>query len=160
MSMLRRKNLCALSGVAFVLATGLAPAAAQEVPPSAAAAYEDMRATAGFVPTFMYSFPESAVAGAWAELKALEFSDDTALDARTKALISLAVSAQIPCQYCIWLDTNSARAAGASEQEIQEAVAIAALTRHWSTIFNGMQVDFETLKREFGGEVAAGAPAR
>ncbi|RVC48193.1 carboxymuconolactone decarboxylase family protein, partial [Mesorhizobium sp. M4B.F.Ca.ET.088.02.2.1] len=24
--------------------------------------------------------------------------------------------------------------------------------RHWSTIFNGMQVDFEQFKKEMGGE--------
>ncbi|MCC6983113.1 MAG: carboxymuconolactone decarboxylase family protein [Bauldia sp.] len=154
-----RRAVAAFSGLALALAAGLGTGAAQEVPASAAAAYEDIRATAGFVPSFVYAFPESAIAGAWAELKALEFSDDTALDARTKALISLAVSAQIPCQYCIWLDTNSARAAGASDQEIREAVAISALTRHWSTVFNGMQVDFETFKREFGGEAAMAVPA-
>jgi hypothetical protein len=34
-------------------------------------------------------------------------------------------------------------------------VAMAALTRHWSTVFNGMQVDFETFKKELGGEMSA-----
>jgi AhpD family alkylhydroperoxidase len=76
------------------------------------------------------------------------------LDPKVKALISLAVAAQIPCDYCIWADTNSARQAGATDAEIAEAVAIAALTRHWSTIFNGLQVDLETFKREMGGEMA------
>ena len=67
-------------------------------------------------------------------------------------LISLAVAAQIPCQYCIWSDTRDAKAAGATDEEIGEAVTMAALTRHWSTIFNGMQVDFDTFKKEMGGE--------
>ncbi|RVC62927.1 carboxymuconolactone decarboxylase family protein, partial [Mesorhizobium sp. M00.F.Ca.ET.038.03.1.1] len=53
---------------------------------------------------------------------------------------------------CIWSDTENARHAGATDQEIQEAVAMAALTRHWSTIFNGMQVDFDQFKKEMGGE--------
>ena len=74
--------------------------------------------------------------------------------------ISLAVSAQIPCQYCIWEDTESAKQAGATEDEIEEAVAIAALSRHWSTIFNGMQVDFETFKKDLGGDAQAAAPAK
>ena len=34
-------------------------------------------------------------------------------------------------------------------------MAIAALTRHSSTIFNGMQVDFETFKKELGGDAPA-----
>ena len=41
--------------------------------------------------------------------------------------------------------------AGASEEEIEEAVAISALTRHWSTVFNGMQVDLDQFKKEMAG---------
>ena len=91
---------------------------------------------------------------AWAELKGLEFGE-TALDAKAKALIGIAVAAQIPCHYCVWSDTNTAKAAGASDEEVAEAVAISALTRHWSTFFHGMQVDFDQFKMELGGEMAA-----
>ncbi|MER8696803.1 carboxymuconolactone decarboxylase family protein [Mesorhizobium opportunistum] len=55
-------------------------------------------------------------------------------------------------QLLIWSDTRDAKRAGATEEDIQEAVAMSALTRHWSTIFNGMQVDFETFKKEMGGQ--------
>ncbi len=105
----------------------------------------------GFVPTFLTQVAPAALPGAWAELRDLEFSTETALSPKVKALISLAVAAQIPCHYCVWLDTNSAYAAGATEQEVQEAVAMAALTRHWSTILNGMQIDFAQLQAEFAG---------
>nr|WP_280952187.1 carboxymuconolactone decarboxylase family protein [Mesorhizobium sp. WSM3868] len=71
---------------------------------------------------------------------------------KVKSLISLAVAAQIPCNYCVWSDTENAKRAGATDEEIQEAVALAALTRHWSTIFYGMQVDFAQFKKEMGGE--------
>ena len=114
-------------------------------------AFKDMEKTFGSVPSFMHKFPKAGVAGAWAEVKALEFSDQTALSPKTKALISLAVAAQIPCTYCIYSDTESAKKAGASEQEIEEAVAISALTRHWSTIFNGMQIDLDQFKKEMAG---------
>jgi AhpD family alkylhydroperoxidase len=62
------------------------------------------------------------------------------------------VAAQIPCNHCIWSDTQDARRAGATDEEIQEAVAMAALARDWSTIFNGMQVDFDTFKKKMGGQ--------
>ena len=114
-------------------------------------AFKDMQKTMGGVPSFMHKFPKAGVAGAWAEVKALEFSDQTALPAKTKALISLAVAAQIPCSYCIYADTEDAKKAGASEEEIEEAVAISALTRHWSTVFNGMQIDLEQFKKEMAG---------
>ncbi len=79
-------------------------------------------------------------------------SDRTALSPKEKALISLGVSAQIPCQYCIWEDTKSARDSGATDQEISEAVAVAAVSRHWSTFLNGMAIDFGQLKTDLGGE--------
>ena len=43
----------------------------------------------------------------------------------------------------------SYRQHGASDREIAEAVAQAALTRHWSTMMNGLQIDFEAFKAEF-----------
>lgn len=140
--------------VAVGLAAGAVPAGAADANASAEAAYADMTATLGGVPTFAKLFPKAGIAGAWAELKAIEFADDTALSPKVKSLISLAVAAQIPCNYCVWADTNSAKQAGASDEEIAEAVAMAALTRHWSTFFNGMQVDFETFKKELGGDMA------
>lgn len=105
----------------------------------------------GFVPSFVGSVADSALPGLWQETAALEFSEDTALEPKVKALISLAVAAQIPCNYCIWSDTNSARQYGATDQEIAEAVAMAGLTRNWSTVFNGMQIDFDQFKKEMSG---------
>src|SRR5882724_11103168 len=143
----------AIAGSA-VIAPTVASAADAMVPQDAAAAYKDIEATMGSVPSFIKMFPKVALPGAWAEEKALELSTDTALTPKEKSLISLAVAAQIPCQYCVWADTMNAKRAGATDEEIGEAVAMSALTRHWSTIFNGMQVDFETFKKEMGGDMA------
>jgi AhpD family alkylhydroperoxidase len=143
-----------VAGSAIVAPT-VASAADAMVPQDAEAAYKDIEATMGGVPSFIKMFPKAALPGAWAEEKALELSTDTALSPKEKSLISLAVGAQIPCQYCVWADTMNAKRAGATDEEIGEAVAMAALTRHWSTIFNGLQVDFETFKMEMGGDMAA-----
>jgi AhpD family alkylhydroperoxidase len=124
------------------------------------ATYKDIEQTLDKVPSFLRRVPKAALPGAWAEVKALQFSNETVLPPKVKALISLAVSAQIPCRHCIWEDTESAKRAGATQEEIGEAVAIAALTRHWSTIFNGLQVDFETFKKDLGGDTPAAPPAK
>jgi AhpD family alkylhydroperoxidase len=120
------------------------------------AALKDIEKTLGSVPTFIKQMPKAALPGAWQELKDLEFSENTALTPKVKALIGLAVVAQIPCQYCIWADALSAKQAGATDEEIAEAVAVAATERYWSTMLNGLQVDLETFKAEFsamgGGE--------
>jgi AhpD family alkylhydroperoxidase len=65
----------------------------------------------------------------------------TKLDGKTKELIGLAVAAQIPCHYCVYFHTAAARLNGATDQEIREAVGMPAISRHWSTVLNGMQVD-------------------
>jgi AhpD family alkylhydroperoxidase len=128
----------------------LAPGAsmAEDAAATAEATNQDIEKTWGFVPGFVKAVPPGALPGAWAELKAME-SGDTALTAKEKALVAIGVAAQIPCQYCVWLDTRSAYLAGATDQEVQEAVTMAALVRHWSTILHGNQVDFATLKEEF-----------
>jgi len=141
---------------AALLLSGLTVAGRAEVD----ATYKDVEQTLGKVPGFLRRVPKAALPGAWAEVKALQFSNETVLPSKVKALISLAVSAQIPCQHCIWEDTESAKRAGATQEEIGEAVAIAALARHWSTMFNGLQVDFETFKKELGGDSPTAPPAK
>ena len=113
-----------------------------------AAAYKDIETTIGQVPSMFKAFPEIGIAGAWAEFKSVQLNPATALDGKTKELIGLAVSAQIPCQYCIYFHTKAAKLNGATDQEIGEAVAMASISRHWSTVLNGMQVDPATFARE------------
>ncbi len=107
----------------------------------AASAYKDIERTLGTVPTFMRRFPEEGIAGAWRLTKAVQLSTTTALPGKTKELIGLAVAAQIPCQYCIYFHTEAAKLYGATDVEIREAVAMAALTRHWSAMLNGSMID-------------------
>lgn len=111
----------------------------------------EIEAMMGGVPSFADNIADAALPGMWKTLKELTFNPNTALDPKTKALVSLAVSAQIPCAYCVFMDTGMARQAGATDQEIAEAVAVAAQTRAWSTIFHGTQVDLEQFKAEMGG---------
>ena len=71
-----------------------------------------------------------------------------ALDAKTKELIGLGVAAQIPCTFCIYAHTMNAKRLGATDDQIKEAVAAAALTRKWSTELNGNMYDFDSFKKE------------
>ena len=134
---------------ATLIAAGLSsPAGAEDA--SYNAALQDIEQTLGLVPTFMKQLPKAGFAGSWQQLKELEFSEGTALTPKVKPLIGLAVVAQIPCEYCIWADAASARQAGATDEEIGEAVAVAATERYWSTMLNGLEVDLATFKAEFG----------
>jgi AhpD family alkylhydroperoxidase len=93
-------------------------------------------------PQFMRdTFPEAAVEGAWQGFQAV-YDPDGALDGVTKELIAIGVSAQVPCDFCVYYHTEAARAHGASEEQIREALASAAMVRKWSTVLNGSQYDF------------------
>jgi AhpD family alkylhydroperoxidase len=141
-----RKSVRLFSAIAFVGLAGVIGARAQD--PSTTAVYKDIQATLGLVPGFFKAFPESGIAGAWAEFKNVQLSPATKLNNKTKELIGLAVASQIPCTYCVYFHTAVAKANGASDDEIKEAVAMAAISRHWSTVLNGMQTEFATFKSE------------
>jgi AhpD family alkylhydroperoxidase len=130
-----------------LFAAGLAQVASAQNT-TAQAIYKDIEQTLGLVPTFFKLFPEVGIAGAWAEFKSVQLNPQTRLDGKTKELLGLAVAAQIPCTYCVYFHTAAAKANGATEEEIREAVAMAAIVRHWSTVLNGMQVDQKTFQNE------------
>lgn len=124
--------------------------AASKRSPAASATLKDIEKTIGFVPGFLEQLPDAALPGTWEEMKTLQMNPQTAIPAKYKELIGLGVSAQIPCQYCIEAHTQFAKMNGASGEEIGEAVAIAGLTRHWSTFLNGIQTDAAEFRREIG----------
>jgi AhpD family alkylhydroperoxidase len=131
---------------------GASAAQAADRQPSAAAeaARADIQKTLGFVPQFFLKFPPALLPGAWEEMKTLQMNPSTALPPKVKELIGLAVAAQVPCKYCIYAHTEFAKLGGATDVEVGEAVAMAAITRHWSTFLNGIQTD----ETKFRGEVA------
>jgi len=114
----------------------------------AKAAYQDMQKTLGLVPTFFKAFPEEGIADAWDELKSVQMNPKTALSMKQKELIGLAVAAQVPCRYCVYFHTQFARLGGANDGQVKDAIAMAAITRHWSTVLNGAQIDLAEFKLE------------
>jgi AhpD family alkylhydroperoxidase len=93
------------------------------------------------------TYPQYALKSAM-EARAVLEGEGSQLDPKTRELIALGVAAQIPCTYCVYGHTKRAMARGASDAEIREAVATAATVRQWSTVLNGMGVDFEAFKAE------------
>src|SRR5689334_4527219 len=82
------------------------------------------------------TLPDQALKPLWDEYLAI-MNPAGALDGKTKQLIGLGVAAQIPCAYCVFAHTKAAKAAGATDAQIKEAVATAALVRFNSTMLNG-----------------------
>jgi AhpD family alkylhydroperoxidase len=119
-----------------------------------ASAYRDIEQTLGMVPPMFKLYPPSGIAGAWGEFKTVQLNPRTAIPGKYKELIGVAVSAQIPCRYCTYFHTQAARMNGASDGEIAEALAMAGLTRHWSTFLNGTQCNESVFRKEVDQIVA------
>ena len=146
-----RKLQCSTSSIFIlmicvtVLASGIVQAADSA---SSEAAIAEMQKMFGGVPTELQLYPESARAAGWEMMKSTDLNENTALPSKTRELIGLAVAAQIPCQYCVYYHIKAAKAAGATQEEIREAVHQASLTRHWSTILYGNGYDLDAYKTE------------
>jgi AhpD family alkylhydroperoxidase len=99
-------------------------------------------------PQFMKQiYPEQALKPAFEEFMAV-MNPKGALDGKTKELIGLAVAAQIPCEYCIYYHSKAAKADGATDAQIKEALASGALVRKWSTMLNGSAYDRKKFEQE------------
>ena len=100
--------------------------------------------------TFLSMFeaiPEHALPGAWDNFKQLQ-SPENAIPPKYRELMQLSVASQIPCVYCVYYHTTVAKAYGATDEEIKEAIAHGAQTRQWSMVLQGNQIEFEDFKAE------------
>ncbi len=113
----------------------------------------EMESAFGTIPVMFKVLPDYLRAGAWEWFKATG-SPDAAIPAKYGELIKLGVASQVPCSYCVYAHIAMAKMLGATDAEIQEAVANAADTRHWSTVLNGNGVDLEEFKAEWDGMLA------
>ncbi len=111
-------------------------------------AKQEIEATFGFYPTLFKIIPDYQVPGMWAYFGAVN-TPKGAIPPKYRELINLAVASQIPCDHCIYYHTEAAKAYGASEDEVKEAVVSASATRAFSMILKGNQVDLDQFKEEF-----------
>ena len=128
---LAMRTLLASAGLALLLALATEPSvSAQEAPA-----------------WMKQTLPDQALKPHWHEQLAV-MNPTGALDGKTKNLIGLAVAAQIPCAYCVYGHTKLAKAAGATDAQIKEAIATAALVRFNSTMLQGSGYDLQNFQQE------------
>ena len=109
---------------------------------------DQIEATFGFMPKIFKIIPDYQLPGMWAYFGAGN-GPQNAIPPKYRELINLAVAAQIPCDYCIYYHTEAAKAYGASEDEVKEAIVTASGTRAFSMIIQGNQVELDEFKSEF-----------
>lgn len=111
-------------------------------------AKSEMQEMFGTFPSWFDAYPKYALSEAWENYKKLSGSESN-IPPKYREMIQLAVASQIPCVYCVYFHKISAKANGATDEEIKEAVALGAQTRHWSMILQGSGISFEDFKAEF-----------
>ena len=95
------------------------------------------KALAGHLPTLRRT---------WESVK--EVMTPGALDARTKEMVYLAVSASNGCDYCIASHTASARAHGMTDAMLGELMAVVGMANETNRLADGYQVEIdETFRR-------------
>ena len=92
-------------------------------------------------------YPKDALPGAWENFKQMQ-SPENVIPPKYRELLQLAVASQIPCVYCVYYHITVAKAFGATDEEIKEAIAHGAQTRQWSMILQGNQIELEAFKKE------------
>ena len=77
----------------------------------------------------------------WESIK--EIMRPGALDALTKEMLYLAVSASNQCGYCIASHTASARKAGMSDEQFAELMAVVGMANETNRLASGYQVEID-----------------
>jgi AhpD family alkylhydroperoxidase len=115
--------------------------------------FDDIKRTKSidFVPNFWRALATNPdhLALVWNQLKALMHPEAAGrasrLDAPTREIIALAVSATNGCSYCVNSHTAALRKLGLDGQTIGEALAIAGLFNQTNALADGYQVEPDVL---------------
>jgi AhpD family alkylhydroperoxidase len=109
--------------------------------------YEDMRQTLGVIPSFFQWVPDNTLEQEWDLFKRLQL-DTGVVPGKYRELIGLGVAAATKCPYCMFYHSEVAKAYGATDAEIEEAVHFAKCSTGWSTYLHGLGADYEQFKSE------------
>ena len=113
-----------------------------EASPEARAVFDDIMRVRGVddVNNFWKALANSpeVLQGVWSQVQ--QVMKPGALDALTKELIYIAVSASNSCEYCVHSHTAAARAKGMSDAQHAELLAVIAMASQTNALANSLQV--------------------
>jgi AhpD family alkylhydroperoxidase len=117
----------------------------QDASPEVRAVYDDIMATrkTDWINNFWKALARDPVTlrRTWQSIK--EIMAPNALDALTKEMVYLAVSATNQCGYCIASHTAAARKAGMSDAMFAELMAVVGMANETNRLASGYQVEID-----------------
>ncbi len=112
--------------------------------------YEDIKRTRGvdFIPNFWKTIAAHppTLRRTWETLK--EIMAPGALDARTKEMIAIAVSATNGCEYCVRSHTAQARKAGMTDAMLGELMAVVGMFNETNRLVEGYRVSVDDFLKD------------
>jgi AhpD family alkylhydroperoxidase len=107
------------------------------------AVYDDIMETRGRINNFWKALAHdpATLRRTWESSK--QIMAPGALDARTKEMIYLAVSASNQCAYCIASHTVSAQKAGMTDAMLAEVMAVVGMANETNRLSSGYQVEID-----------------
>ena len=117
----------------------------QDASPEVRAVYDDLMATrqTDYINNFWKALAHDPVTlrRTWESVK--QIMAPGALDAVTKEMIYLAVSATNQCGYCIASHTAAARKAGMTDAQLAEVMAVVGMANETNRLASGYQVEID-----------------
>lgn len=120
---------------------------------STADAYDDtvseIEETLGMVPGFFGEMNPDDLVDEWPTFKRVTLGE-TAIPAKYRELINLAVAANLKCPYCIHFHREAAEMHGATEEELAELSFLAGYTPRYSSMLHSQEYDLDRFEEEVG----------
>jgi AhpD family alkylhydroperoxidase len=117
----------------------------EEAGPEVRAVYDDIRKSRGItkIPNFWRTLAAHPplLKRTWESIK--EVMRPGKLDARTKELLAIAVSATNGCEYCVRSHVFSARKLGVSDAELGEVMSIVGMFNETNRLVHGFQIEVD-----------------
>jgi AhpD family alkylhydroperoxidase len=132
------------------------PVEYEEAGPEVRAVYDDIRKSRGIssIPNFWRTLAAHPplLKRTWESIK--EVMRPGKLDARTKELLAIAVSATNGCEYCVRSHVFAARKLGVSDAELGEVMGIVGMFNETNRLVHGFQIEVDEVY------LAAAVPAK
>lgn len=108
---------------------------------------EEIEETLGLMPGFFEGIPEDDVVAEWPTFQRYTLGE-SAIPAKYREMMGLAVASNIKCPYCVHFHRAAAKLHGATDEELEEAAALSSMTSRWSAMIHAQEYDLDTFEDE------------